>query len=72
MSNEKKCLRCGGTNLVPSELQSTGKVYARPKGAKLAAIFTTGALISANVCFDCGHVELLVNADKVRSLIKKS
>ena len=72
MDDEKKCLRCGGTNLVPSELQSTGKIYARPKGAKLTAVLTTGVLVKANICLDCGHVELVVNAAKVKSLTKKS
>ena len=68
MSDEKKCLRCGSTNLVPSELQSTGKLYARPKHAKLLAVLTTGVLVNGVVCFDCGHVELLVDADKIKSI----
>jgi predicted nucleic-acid-binding Zn-ribbon protein len=72
MDKEKKCLRCGGSNLVPSELQSTGKVYARPKHAKLKTLLTTGVLIKANICLDCGYVELLVNAAKAKSLMKKS
>ena len=54
-SDKKKCLRCGGTNIVPSELQSTGKMYARPKHAKLSTILTTGVLVQGDVCFDCGH-----------------
>jgi len=72
MNDEKKCLRCGGTNLVPSDLQSTGKIYARPKDAKFVTILTTGVLVSGLVCFDCGHVELTVDADKVKSITKKS
>ena len=72
MSDEKKCLRCGGTNLVPSELQSTGKMYARPKHAKLSTILTTGVLIRGEVCFDCGHVELLVDAEKIKMASRAS
>lgn len=48
MSEEKKCLRCGGTNVKPGALQSTGKIYARPKNAKLETLFTTGALVNGN------------------------
>ncbi len=72
MSDEKKCLRCGGTNLVPSELQSTGKLYARPKHAKFVAVFTTGALVTVDVCFDCGHVELFVDTDEIKLVVKDS
>jgi len=71
MSDEKKCLRCGGQNLVPCELQSTGKLYARPKHAKFVTIFTTGVLMYADVCFDCGHAEMFVDVDKVKSMMKK-
>jgi len=72
MSDEKKCLRCGGANLLLSELQSTGKLYARPKNAKLGAIFTTGVLVHGDVCIDCGHVELVVDAAKMKSIAKAS
>jgi len=72
MSDGKKCLRCGGTNLVPSELQSTGKLYARPSDAKLVTVLTTGVLVNGNICFDCGHVELVVDTDKVKSILRKS
>jgi len=71
-SDKKKCLRCGGTNIVPSELQSTGKMYARPKHAKLSTIFTTGVLVQGDVCFDCGHVELRVDAEKIKAVSKAS
>jgi len=72
MSEEKKCLRCGGSNLEPSDLQSTGNIYSRPKNAKLVAVLTTGAVVSGLTCLDCGHIELLVDAEKVRSLKTKA
>ena len=72
MDEEKKCLRCGGSNLKPSAVQSTGKVYVRPKDAKLVTVLTTGVLVDAIVCVDCGHVELIVNKDKIKSVLKKS
>ena len=68
MSEEKKCLRCGSSNLEPCTLQSTGKIYSRPKNAKLVTVLTTGAPVSGLMCLDCGHVELVVDANKARSL----
>jgi predicted nucleic-acid-binding Zn-ribbon protein len=72
MNDEKKCLRCGSSNLSPSEVQSTGKIYSRPREAKLVTLLTTGVPVSANICLDCGHVELVVNADKAKSIAKVS
>ena len=72
MNEENKCLRCGGSNLKASDIQSTGKIYARPKDAKLVAFLTTGVPVSAMVCFDCGHLELVVEADKAQSIVKAS
>ena len=68
MTEEMKCLRCGGTNLKPCDVQSTGKVYSCPRDAKLMTLLTTGVPISNLTCFDCGHVELLVDVDKAKSL----
>ena len=69
MSEEMKCLRCGGTNLKSCDIQSTGKVYSCPRDAnKLVSLLTTGAPISNLTCFDCGHVELLVDVNKAKAL----
>ena len=69
-NEERKCLRCGSTNVMPSDLQSTGKVYSRPKDAKLLTVFTTGVPVSALICLDCGHAELMVDTQKAKSLAK--
>ncbi len=68
--NEMKCLRCGSSNVYPSELQSTGKIYSRPKEAKFMTIFTTGTLVSGLTCLDCGHVEMVVDTKKAKTLVK--
>ena len=70
MDNKMKCLRCGGSNVYPSELQSTGKIYSRPKESKFMTVFTTGAQVSAMTCLDCGHVEMVVDTQKAKSLLK--
>ena len=70
MDDNIKCLRCGGNNLTPSDLQSTGKIYSRPQDAKLVTVLTTGVPVSAMMCLDCGHIELLVDEKKANSLTK--
>ena len=72
MSEEKKCLRCGGVNLEAGEFQSTGKIYSRPKNAKLVTVLTTGVPVDTLVCYDCGHLELVVDAKKAKSIARAS
>ncbi len=72
MDQENKCLKCGGTNVKPGAIQSTGYIYARPKDAKLGAVFTSGALVNVNICFDCGHVEMVVEPEKLELMTKAS
>jgi len=72
MSEERTCLKCGGTNLEDGEFQSTGKIYARPKNAKFVAVLTTGVPVDTIMCYDCGHVELVVDAVKAKAIAKVS
>jgi len=72
MNIEMKCLRCGGTNVKPSHVESTGRIYSRPKQSTLLAFLATGAHVSALTCLDCGHVELLVDVKKAKSLVKSA
>ena len=64
-----QCVRCGNPNLVPTELQSTGKVYARPMDSRPVTIFTTGVLVNGVTCLDCGHLELIVSTKKTMALV---
>jgi predicted nucleic-acid-binding Zn-ribbon protein len=72
MSEERTCLRCGSTNLEAGEFQSTGKIYSRPKHAKLVTLLTTGVPVNTIMCYDCGHVELVVDTKKAKSIAKVS
>lgn len=72
MSEKKTCLRCGGTNLEDGEFQSTGKIYSRPKHAKLVTLLTTGVPVENIMCYDCGHLEMVVDPAKVKSIAKSS
>lgn len=72
MNEQRKCLRCGGTNLTEGDFQSTGKIYSRPKNAKMSSLFITGVLVGSIICLDCGYLELNVNPDKVKLITKTS
>ncbi|MDH4241440.1 MAG: zinc ribbon domain-containing protein [Phycisphaerae bacterium] len=72
MSEERRCMKCGGTNLEAGEFQSTGKIYSRPKHAKLVTLLTTGVPVETIMCYDCGHVELVVDTEKAKSIAKVS
>jgi predicted nucleic-acid-binding Zn-ribbon protein len=72
MNEKTECLRCGSTNLVPADLESTGKIYSRPKEAKILTFLMTGVLVDAVLCLDCGHMELVVDAKKARAFSKAS
>ncbi len=68
MNEEIKCLRCGESNLTLSNLQSTGKIYSRPKDASLGLYLTTGFPVNGLMCPDCGHLELVVDVKKASSV----
>ena len=70
MNEEKKCLRCGGTSLKAGNLQSTGKIYSCPENAKFSSFLTTGVPVNSIMCFDCGHVELIVDPEKIKLITK--
>lgn len=70
MNEEKKCLRCGGTNLTAGDFQSTGKIYSRPKHAKMSSLLITGVLVNSIICLDCGYLELNVDPKKVKLISK--
>jgi predicted nucleic-acid-binding Zn-ribbon protein len=72
MNEENNCLRCGSTNVKPGALESTGKIYARPKDAKLETLLKTGVLVNVNICFDCGHVEMVVVTNELKSVMPAS
>ena len=69
MNNEKKCLRCDSMNLILSDVRSTGKIYVRPKNVKPMAVLTSGVPLSANICADCGHTEMVVNPEQIKKIL---
>ncbi len=63
-----RCRRCGGQRLEPGSMQSTGKLYFRPANTKFLTLKTADVPIRANICLDCGAVELLGDVSKARAL----
>jgi len=72
MTPKKKCLRCGGTSLEPGALQSTGQVYFRAENTKFFTLRTSEVLVKANVCIDCGTIDLVGNVRKGQTLVGRA
>jgi predicted nucleic-acid-binding Zn-ribbon protein len=72
MSHEAKCARCGGTNLEPGHLHTTGKVHFRPTHSKFLTLHTSDVHIHAEVCMDCGHLQMLADVKKLSTLVNHS
>ena len=62
---KKKCIACGSENLEPGKVQSTGKIYFRPKNAKFLSLKTSNIVVKGQMCSDCGHIMLVGGKEKV-------
>ncbi len=70
MTEKKKCIRCGSTQLASGWAQSTGKMYFRPDKVNFFAPKTADLSVTGMMCLDCGTIELVGDINKARSLIK--
>jgi DNA-directed RNA polymerase subunit RPC12/RpoP len=64
-----KCPSCGSENLEPGRLESTGRVYFRPKNAKFLSLKSANIEVEANICTECGHIMLVGDEGKARALV---
>ena len=71
MTEEKKCIRCGSTQLASGWVQSTGKMSFRPDKVNFFALKTADLSVTGIMCLDCGTIELLGDTKKARSLVKQ-
>ena len=69
MPTDRKCLRCGGTQLEPGRIQSRGKVWFKPDNAKFFTFNTSDVQVRAALCLDCGTVDLVGDIEKAQALI---
>ena len=65
MTVEAQCLRCGSTKLEPGVLQSA---HFRPDNITFLNL-ETSVQVRANICLDCGRIELMGDSPKVKRLI---
>jgi hypothetical protein len=72
MSHESKCSQCGGTNLEPGVLQSTGKLNFRPANSKFLTFKTGNIAVNASVCTTCGHVDVVADVKKLSALTERA
>ncbi len=70
MADQKSCIRCGGTELSSGSLQSTGKTYFRLGSTKFLAAKTADLAVNGEICIACGHIHLVGDAEKARSLVE--
>ena len=68
MDNTIKCFNCGGTNLHSGSLHSTGKTHFRPSDAKFLKLKTANIDVIANMCIDCGAINLSGDLKKAKEV----
>lgn len=72
MAQEKTCLRCGGTNLEPGFIESTGRIHFRVANTRIMTFQTSDVTIDASICMVCGTLDLVGDVKKAQSLIKRA
>jgi predicted nucleic-acid-binding Zn-ribbon protein len=71
MNKGIKCLNCGWTNIHTGTLHSTGRTHFRPSDAKFLKLKTTNIEILANMCLDCGSINLMGDIEKAKNITEK-
>jgi hypothetical protein len=69
MTENNKCNRCESSQLASGWVQSTGKMYFRPKKVNFFSSKTADLSVTGFMCADCGAIELIGDVKKAKSLI---
>lgn len=72
MSDETRCMKCGGTDLKPGMLTAPGVCAFVPEGG--SAISHQNSVVPGNratVCLDCGFLEVSCDPEAARATIKR-
>ncbi len=64
----RKCAVCGNSDLIEGRIQSTGKIYFKPKKTKFLTMSDPYINVNANVCSVCGHIQLMAETEKLNKL----
>ena len=62
------CTHCGHGSMVEGRIQSTGKIYFRPKDTKFLTLKDPMINIEAMVCRACGFMKLVADTAKIAEL----
>ncbi len=62
-----KCQRCDGERLEPGSLGSFGLTF-RPANTKFLTLSTNDVGVQANMCLDCGLIQLVGDLRKAQTL----
>jgi hypothetical protein len=63
-----KCIQCGGEAVQQGALYAPTRVSFRPDGTKFLTFETGDVLTKALMCRDCGLVQIIGDANKLRRL----
>ena len=66
---KRKCPSCNSENLEPGKIQSTGRLYFRPKNAKFLSLKSGDIEIEGNICTQCGYIMLVGDKAKANALV---
>jgi hypothetical protein len=67
-----KCLRCGHETIVNGAIYSPIRTSFRPQGSKFLTLETGDIQTKAFMCRNCGHIEIIGDAMKLRRLISET
>lgn len=63
-----KCIQCGGEAVQQGALYAPMRVSFRPDGTKFLTLETGDVLTKATMCRDCGLVQIIGDAAKLRRI----
>lgn len=63
-----KCLRCGSESVVNGAVYSPTRLSFRPQASKFLTLETGDIQTKAVMCKNCGHLEVVGDAMKLRRL----
>ena len=71
MTTVKTCFHCGSSRLEAGRVQSTGLLNFRPANPRIITARTADIQVFANMCLDCGAIDLEGDLKKARKLTKQ-
>jgi excisionase family DNA binding protein len=69
--HSSRCAACGNTGLVPGRVQSTGKVYFKPRRTRFLTLHDSLVGVEAWACPRCGFVQLFTDTQKLDILLRQ-